>query len=289
MEKLAKSIAVRTNDVLQCCYRATSPGKPLTASKTTEQNVARESGLCAVFEIIVHGPDSVNMVDIPTGAESLRHAFSFPDHIRSAVQRHVANAIAGLKTRQFRQEPNYTAALAGRLVGTAYDDSDGKIVFNAAVIDDRGPNAAEHQTGADWSFTAEISDGTMTIRKGILVQSKLGAVKDLSDRERKRLNKQIEDMKRYTYAPKVMEVVDNDSGRCPRIVSGNRILEDDGWQSYSLGGYITGRVMTTLDGDTRTEFVDSILDSKLTNLNLLAETYRRYIKSVNGRARRSRS
>lgn len=201
----------------------------------------------------------------------MRHAFSFPDHIRRAVQRHVANAIGGLSGKQFRQEPNDTAALAGRLIGTAYDDSDGKIVFNAAVIDDRGPNAAEHRTGADWSFTAEISDGATTIRKGILVQSKLGAIKDLSDRERKRLNKQIEDMKEYTYAPKVMEVVDNEVGRCPRIVSGNRILSDERWRSYTLGGYITGRVMTTLDGDTRPEFVDNILDSKLTNLNLLAE------------------
>ena len=196
---------------------------------------------------------------------------SFPPHIRRAVQSHVANAISGLPENQFRQEPNYTAALVGRLIGTAYDEADGKIKFEGAVIDDRGPKAAEKRTGADWSFTATVSNGETTIRKGILVQSKLGKIPDLSNRELDRLKEQIKKMKEYTFAPKVMEIADAPSGRCPRIVSGNRILENDGWMSYTLGGYITGRVMTTLDGDTRPEFVDSILDSKLTNLNLLAE------------------
>lgn len=187
------------------------------------------------------------------------------------MQEYVTNAITGLSGRQFRQEPAYSAALAGRLIGTVYDATDGKVVFDAAVIDDRGPNATENRTGADWSFTATISDGQTTIRKGILVQSKLGKITNLSDRELKRLKEQIRNMKKYTYAPKVMEVADTPTGRCPRIVSGNRVLDDNGWRSYSLGGYITGRVMTTLDGDTRPDFVDNILDSKLTNLNLIAK------------------
>jgi hypothetical protein len=202
----------------------------------------------------------------------MRHSFRFPKHIRDAVHNHVTSAIAKIKPTNFRQEPNYTAALAGALIGNAYSDKDGMVKFEATVVDDRSTNSAESWSGADWVITAEISDSNLSIRKAIMIQTKLGLVENLNKSRRKALQEQIEKMRKLTKSPKVMEVLELDGRREPRIVSGNRVLANQPYRSYSLEGYITGRVLTTFDGDTRPEFVDAVQDSKLSQLNILAFT-----------------
>jgi hypothetical protein len=184
----------------------------------------------------------------------------------------VTSAIAKIKPTNFRQEPNYTAALAGALIGNAYSDKDGMVKFEATVVDDRSTNSAESWSGADWVITAEISDSNLSIRKAIMIQTKLGLVENLNKSRRKALQEQIEKMRKLTKSPKVMEVLELDGRREPRIVSGNRVLANQPYRSYSLEGYITGRVLTTFDGDTRPEFVDAVQDSKLSQLNILAFT-----------------
>lgn len=200
----------------------------------------------------------------------MRHSFRFPEHIRTAVRAHVQAAIDRISPKQFRQEPNYTAALASALIGTPYSAKDGSVVFSATVVDDRGRQTAESWAGADWVITAEISDGRTTIRKAIMVQTKLGQIENLNKTRRKALNGQIKKMRGFTNSPKVMETIEGTDHREPRIVSGNRVLSNEPFRSYSLGGYITGRVLTTLDGDTRPEFVDAVQDSSLTQLKIIA-------------------
>lgn len=200
----------------------------------------------------------------------MRHAFRFPRHIRRAVRNHVERAIQDLDPQRYRQEPAYTAALAGRLEGTAYEDDDGFVVFRSTVIADRGRGAAEFWSGTDLVITSVISDGVKTIQKAILIQSKLGRIEDLKQAEQDRLYGQIKDMQRLTRAPKIMEIVNDGGIRTPRIVSGNRFLNDQPYRSYDLSSYMTSRVLTTFDGDTRPDFVQSVQDSTLTQVQLLA-------------------
>lgn len=203
----------------------------------------------------------------------MRHTFCFPRHVREAVQEHIAEAINGLTPDRYSQESPYTSALAGRLEGTAYEGPDGLVVFESTIVDDRGPGAAESWAGADWVITARISDGRTAVSKAIMIQSKLGPIEDSPPVELSRLRGQIEDMKRLTRSPKVMETVDRNGIRIPRIVSGNRILDGQPYHSYELGAYMTGRVLPTHDGDTRPDFVRGVRDSGLTELRVLAEIH----------------
>lgn len=204
----------------------------------------------------------------------MRHSFRFPEHVREAVQEHVAEAIEGLSPDRYSQEVPYTAALAGRLEGTAYEGSDGFVVFESTIVDDRGRGAAESWAGADWVITARISDGKTTVSKAILIQSKRGRIEDLPPDELSRLRSQIKDMKRLTRSPKVMETVEYNGVRIPRIVSANRILDGQRYHGYELGAYMTRRVLPTHDGDTRPDFIRGVRDSSLTEIRVLAETRR---------------
>lgn len=204
----------------------------------------------------------------------MRHTFRFPPHIRRAVREHVERAVSDLSPKRYRQEPSYSAALAGRLEGTAYEGDDGFVLFQCTVVDDHGRGAAESWSGIDWIITAKITHGDTTIEKAILLQSKLGPIEDLNQREMDRLRSQIVKMRQLTRSPKVMEAVDQNGDRTPRIVSGNRVLQGKPYRSYHLGAYITGRVMPTLDGDTRPAFVRGVLDSRLTQVRLLAAVNR---------------
>jgi hypothetical protein len=56
------------------------------------------------------------------------------------------------------------------------------------------------------AITASISDGSLDIRKAVLVQAKMGKVENLSNSERERLEDQIRMMRYLNRAPKVLEI-----------------------------------------------------------------------------------
>lgn len=201
-----------------------------------------------------------------------RHTFRFPAHIRNAVHQYVEKAIAGLEATRFRQEPNYTAALAHALQGTAYSSSDGSVMFTATPMDDRARKSAEHEFGADLAITADISGDSDRIRKAIMIQAKLGAIQELNDKNRDFLNGQIKKMQAVTKSPKVMELILDGDKWSPRIISGNRVLKGESYRPMDLAKYITARVLTTLDGDTRPNFVNAVQDSSLAQLRMKART-----------------
>lgn len=201
----------------------------------------------------------------------MRHSFRFPAHIREAVKRHIGSAVDAVNPSRFKQEHAYTTALASQLEGTAYQGNEGSVVFESTVVDDRGRSSAESWSGADLAITATISDGRESIRKAILVQAKLGSLDQLANDEYERLLGQIQDMKRLTRAPKVMEIPDSNGTRVPQMVSGNRILAGARYRSFRLADYVVARVLTTLDGDTRPQFVNGVQDSALTQFRIRAE------------------
>jgi hypothetical protein len=200
----------------------------------------------------------------------MRHAFSFPAHIRDAVRAHVQEAVAGVSPQRFRQEPAYSAALLARLAGIAYHGPDGSVVFTTTNVDSIGRGTAESWSGADLAITAEISRGNLTVRKAILAQAKLGELDDLSSRERGRLVGQIVEMRRFTRSPKVILIRELGDVREPLVASGIRIAGNLRTQSLTLPDYFVRRLLTTLDGDTRPRFVDAVQESRLKQLRVLA-------------------
>jgi hypothetical protein len=188
-----------------------------------------------------------------------------------AIKRHVRNAIEGLDPARYNQEANYTAALASRLEGPAYEGEHGIVLFQATVFDDRGRASAEHRFGADHAITAMISDGTTTIQKAILVQAKLGHLTDLSSTQTEFLNKQIVKMKQLVNAPKVMEIPEHSGHRYPAMISGNKILAGQPYTPMDLPAYFAARVTTTLDGCTDPQVVEAVNDSSLSRVRVTAK------------------
>jgi len=200
----------------------------------------------------------------------MRHAFSFPAHIRHAVRAHVQRAIEAVSPERFQQEPAYTAALLSRLEGVAYEGTDGSVVFRTTNVNSIGPGSAERWSGADFAITADISRGDLRVTKAILAQAKLGEPVDLAAAERGRLVAQIQDMKRLTRSPKVLLVRELDGLREPLMASGNAIAEGLDARPLTLPDYFVRRILTTLDGDTRPEFVAGVQEGSLQQLRVFA-------------------
>jgi hypothetical protein len=188
----------------------------------------------------------------------MRHAFSFPTHIREAVREHVRQAVTDLKPNRFAQEPAYTAALLARLEGTAYNGPDGSVEFRATNVNSIGKGAAERWSGADLAITADIRKLDLRVTKAILAQAKLGGLEDLSHAERGRLVGQIREMRHLTRSPKVLLIREIDGRREPEVASGVRIAEELHTEPLSLPDYFVRRILTTLDGDTRPIFVSGV-------------------------------
>ena len=179
-------------------------------------------------------------------------------------------AITGLNPERYKQEPAYTAALLGRLEGIAYSDSDGSVVFKPTNVNSIGPGAAESWSGADFAITAEIRKGNLGVTKAILAQAKLGSIQDLAPSRREDLAGQIQKMRHFTRSPKVVLYRDFDGQREPEVVSGVRIVEGLPSKPMSLPDYFVRRVLTTLDGDTRPDFVAGVQESSLKQLQVIA-------------------
>jgi hypothetical protein len=200
-----------------------------------------------------------------------RHAFKFPATVVEAVKNHVAQAIRGLDPKRYRQEPNYTAALAGRLEGDAYRGDHGFVQLTSTVFDDRARNSAEHRYGADFAITAKISDGVTTIEKAIVIQSKIGPIESMNARDKQQLIEQLRKMRSLVPAPKVMQIVESGDSRIPQMVSGNNILSGMPYVPMQLPDYFSARVLTTLDGCTSGAIVSAIQDSSLSRVHLVAD------------------
>lgn len=200
-----------------------------------------------------------------------KHGFQFQPDVRDAVRRHVAAAVASVDPKRYRQEHAYSTALAHALEGVAYSGPYGRVEFRSTVVDDRGRGAAEKWSGADLAITAKVSEGGQQVNKAILVQAKRGELSKLGPGEKKRAEEQVDKMKKLTNAPKLMDIPGDGTSPEPGIYSGTVYRAGGTPRRYGLGDYFVNRVLTTLDGDTRPSFVDSVQDSGLVQLKVLAE------------------
>ena len=118
-----------------------------------------------------------------------------------------------------------------------------------------------------------ISDGTITIRKAILVQAKLGHLKEMNESEADLLKLQIGKMKHLVVAPKVMEIPEYSGRRFPAMISGNNILDGRPYTPMGLPEYFAARVTTTLDGCTNPKIVEAVQESSLSRVDVAAKLY----------------
>jgi hypothetical protein len=199
-----------------------------------------------------------------------RHTFRFPEAVRRAVKEYVEARVKDVDPRRFKQEPHYCVALVHSLNGIAYEGTAGFIKFESTSFDDRGQGSAESVFGADFAITATISNKLDNIRKAILFQAKLGSIDALLPSDLTGLKEQVTKMRTVTRSPKVMEIVQVGVIRQPRVISGNHVLNDEGYTSVTLGDYMVRRVLTTLNGDTGQRFVNAVQDSLLTQLRVQA-------------------
>src|SRR5439155_23610336 len=123
-----------------------------------------------------------------------RRYFEWPPHVRQAIRRHFDDVVTALPPRQFQQEYDYTAALAGRLIGTAYDGADGHVEFTATIPTSAGSKSAESLFGADMAIFATLQQPAKEARKAILAQAKKGDIEALASEDRQRLEEQVRRM-----------------------------------------------------------------------------------------------
>ena len=203
----------------------------------------------------------------------MRHAFSFPKPARDALKDHIRLAIASIDPSRYFQEPSYTTVLANRLEGVVYDENNCYIEIKSTDVDHIGPRAAENWSGADLAITAVISNNYQRVEKAILIQAKRGNITELSPHEKKDLISQIKKMRIYTKSPKVMQLVDTGEKRRTGIISGNKILFDESYKTFDLEDYFVRRILTTLDGDTRHNFVEAVQEHSLCKLQIIGKTW----------------
>lgn len=203
-----------------------------------------------------------------------KHAFKFPPVVVNAVRRHVQSAIEAVDPRRYNQESPYTAALANRLEGIAYEGPHGSVEFYLTIVDDRGSSSAESVYGADLAITATISDGQQIVRKAILIQAKRGEISNLNRSDEADLVEQIIKMKKLVAAPKVMQIPESEGRRFPQIISGNNILQGISYTPMDLDSYFVARVTTTLDGCTNDAVIAQVQDSGLTQIVVNAKLNR---------------
>jgi hypothetical protein len=135
------------------------------------------------------------------------------------------------------------------------------------VVADRGRGSAEARSGADFAFTATLVQEERKTKKAVLGQAKRGPSEHLTSFEQDRLGKQCGKMLRSTAAAVVLNVPVH-FGEWPLV----RLLDQKGnyGPAFELADYLADFLLTCRHGDTRGDFVRSVMSSNLTGLHIMA-------------------
>jgi len=199
-----------------------------------------------------------------------KHSFKYSKEFLSELKAKIRNAFFDLEPERFGQEPKYTSALLGRLHGIEVHSKYGEYAkIEATDIDDRGKNSAEYRYGADFAITATVGDSTQRVRKAILVQVKNQPIDTLIPSALTGLKDQIRKMKKVVFSPKVAGIRRNTGSAMLEVSSGNKVLHGEKYSKSDFPEYFNQRVITTLDGTTDKNIVDSLQESHLRKLDVL--------------------
>jgi hypothetical protein len=182
------------------------------------------------------------------------HPIVFPRETKNRLSQAINERCKTIKISTLaNREPNYTPVLIHVLNGFEYEDQFCKLIIRGVVVDQW---KTEPWAGADFTVqTTLLRPREPEVRKATLLQSKLGRIVELPEKTLTRLLKQIEvkpknqlgrmehllkqiqDMRKFTPHPKVLEVSKQDQ-EVPRVVSGVGILEGRRLQHQEFGDWI---------------------------------------------------
>lgn len=190
---------------------------------------------------------------------------------RDALERYIKRATA-VRPEAFSQEPDFVAAVLGRLEGTAWENEEGTatIRFRSTIATSRGPNSAERRTGADFAITLERISGSESVTKAVIGQAKRGNIRDLTAQRVAELIDQCLRMSKHTDSLLIMETPKDAEHLMVRVIH----VKDS---QVQIGGrigfseYLIDRLNACNHGDMREGFVDGVRSSKLPALTLEIE------------------
>ena len=201
-----------------------------------------------------------------------RHCFKYSREFLDELREKIENAFKNIEPERFRQEPNYTSALLGRLHGIEVQSSLGEYArIQATDIDAIGPGSAEHRYGADFAITATVGDSSRRVRKVILVQVKNQPIDSLQPGQLNALKKQIGKMQNVVASPKVAGIRRAPGRAMLEVSSGNKVMAEETYMKSDFPAYFNQRVITTLDGTTDQDTVDALQESDLRKLDVFVE------------------
>jgi hypothetical protein len=187
-----------------------------------------------------------------------------PD-IKAALNRHIDYALARMVFSKYQQEPNFMVTLIGKLDGVVYDGPHGRLEFVGVPVDDRGPGAAEHVSGADFALTAVVTTPGESTKKAILGQAKGGDIDHLGTTERNRLNGQVRRMRERTKHYVIVETPKSPNGTVS-VRRSKPSTPNFRNQRQTLADYLE-MMLECKHGDTRKSFTSSVMnDSRLSQL-----------------------
>lgn len=201
-----------------------------------------------------------------------RHYFSWEEEVRDEIRNYIRGAYETIDIKTGGQEEDYLAELLNGLQGDVYNGEYGKITIRRTIFTARGSRSTERITGGDFAIITRIEQGPIIQEKVILVQAKRDHIDGLL-KDRK-LNEQIEKMKRFTPNPQVMSAPKKQDDK-PIIYSGSKIHGGIQPSGFNIEDYFVRRIFTCIDGDTRNDIVDLVSDSDLSKLKIYAKRYPR--------------
>lgn len=183
------------------------------------------------------------------------------------MAKYITDAIERLDPTRYNQEPNYVAALLGKLDGVVYDGEDGRFELKCTSVNGIGPNAAEKKYGADFVLIASVDYQGQSYEKAVLGQAKRGHSDELSLAERNRLEGQTSTMR--TYSDHYL-VLHTPRGPSETVTIRRSVPSNPGnfHRPETLTDYIEAMVRCS-HGDVRKGFTRSVANSKLPKLKAI--------------------
>ncbi|WP_398494314.1 hypothetical protein [Variovorax sp.] len=190
-----------------------------------------------------------------------------PTSIKDAMAKYITGAIERLDPTRYDQEPNYVAALLGKLDGVVYEGADGRFELKCTSVNGIGPNAAEKKFGADFALVAAVDYQGQTYEKAVLGQAKKGNSDELSLSESTRLEGQTSTMRTYSDHYLVLHTPRGlgETVTVRRSVPSN---PENLHRPETLTDYLEAMLRCS-HGDSRKGFTRSVANSKLPKLKAI--------------------
>lgn len=184
------------------------------------------------------------------------------DRVLDKFRVELENCCRVIKRSSFQQEPNYVAALMGKIAGISISENGHSI--QTTIVNDRGPKSAEKEFGADFAI---ILESPMGLKKAILGQAKASNIAKLSSSKKKAFNEQCEKILKHSLTF-IGLAASTDNDPIPKIWLGSGPPTAVG-KEMNLTDYLIDEFLSCHHGDKRTKFATAVSTSDLLQLRVI--------------------